>query len=446
MNAAALFSTVAVTVGLLGAAAGAQSHNTSDDTSVGTMERQNNRRAVGVVCVGTNHNNTSDPSQPANQVALYQRFANGTLRFIANYDTGGQGSGPGQRFAGDGLGSSRSLQLTDNQQFLLVTNAGSNNLSVFRVNRDGLQLTDLKATGDGSLNYRFPNSVAQKGDLVYVLNSADEGSITGFRLSPEGKLSPIPDSTRLLSANQDRFAPDALKNPTQVSFTPDGKQLVVTIKDGPPPGALPGAADQPTGPGRVLVFGVSPDGVPSANFTQTDLDNQGPFGFSFDRKGNLLVALFVGGPNLTGAVGSFQINADGSLTPITRNEPNTQIDGCWLENNGRYAFGSNYTSGTISSYRIGRNGSLTLLQAVAGLTDHPGNEQGSTPLDLGISRNGQFLYNVLPGSGRVAAWRIGRNGNLTKISEYGGIPQTVNGDHAPFDFSALGSPAGIAVF
>src|SRR5262249_31146853 len=143
---------------------------------------------------------------------------------------------------------------------------------------------------------------------------------------------------------------------TQVSFTPDGRQLVVTIKDGPAAGSPVPNFTVPTGPGRVLVFGVGRDGRPTPNFTQTNLNNLGPFGFSFDRHGNLLVALFVGGPNLTGAAGSFRINPDGSLTPITPDVPNTQLDTCWLENNGRYAYGANYSSGTVSSYRIGNDG------------------------------------------------------------------------------------------
>ncbi len=436
-NLAAALLTSAVVLGATATASQAQTGRRGGDRPLPA--------APGAVFVGTNHNNTSDPSQPANQIAVYRRAADGALRLAGYVNTGGQGSGPGQRFAGDGLGAAHSVQLSQDRRFLFVTNAGSNNVSVFRVSKDGLALTDLKPTGDGSASHRFPNSVTQHGDLVYVLNSADQGSITGFRLSSQGTLAPLPDSTRLLAANQDRFAPDALKNPTQVSFTPDGRQLVVTIKDGPPAGAIPGPGNDPTGPGRVLVFRVGRDGRPSATFTQTNLDNHGPFGFSFDGKGNLLVALFVGGPNGTAAAGSFHINADGSLTPITPDVPNTQKDTCWLENNGRYAFGANYTSGTISSYRIGQDGGLTLLQAVAGTTDDPGNEQGTTPLDLGISPNGRFLYNVLPGSGKVAGWRINSDGSLTKIGEYGGLPQTVDGDHAPFDFSALGSPAGIAV-
>jgi 6-phosphogluconolactonase len=403
--------------------------------------------AAGAVFVGTNHNNTTDPSEPANQVAMYRRAADGTLTLLGYFDTGGQGSGPGQRFAGDGLGSAHSVQLSQDRRWLFVTNAGSNTVSVFRVEEDSLQLTDVVPTGDGSQSHRFPNSVTQHGDLVYVLNSADEGSITGFRLTQEGMLIPIPGSTRLLNANQTRFPPDALFNPTQVSFTPDGRQLVVTIKDGPP--AAPSSSDIPTGPGRVLVFGVEDDGLPSEIFIQTNLNNLGPFGFSFDRKGNLLVSLFVGGPGLTGAAGSFQINPDGTLTPITPVVANSELDTCWFENNGRYAYGANYGSGTVSSYSIGNDGSLTLLERVAGITDDlpgpPGKVQGSTPLDLRVSPDGRFLYNVLPGSGAVAGWRINDDGSLTKIGEFGGLPDTVDGDHAPFDFSALGSPAGIDV-
>jgi 6-phosphogluconolactonase len=402
------------------------------------------RSSVGAVFVGTNHNNThpSAPAgEPANQVVMYRRAADGTLTLAGRFNTGGQGSGASVRFAGDGLGSAHSVQLSSDHRFLFVVNAGSNSLSVFRIMKGGLELTDVEPTG------AFPNSVTQRGKLVYVLNSAGDGSITGYTLSRQGKLTRIPGSTRPLQAGQDPVRPDSLFNPTQVSFTPDGRHLVVTIKDGPVANAIPGVT--PTGPGRVLVFGVGADGRPSANYTQNNLNNLGPFGFSFDRRGNLLVALFVGGPNLTGSAGSFRINADGTLASITPKADNQQIDTCWIENNGRYAWSANYTSGTISSYRIGHTGSLRLLQGIAGITNDlpgpPGKLQGSTPLDLGVSTDGRFLYNVLPGSGAVAGWGINSDGSLFKIGEFAGLPDTVDGDNAPFEFGPGGSPAGIAV-
>jgi 6-phosphogluconolactonase len=409
------------------------------------------RDSEGAVFVGTNHTNVADASEPANQVTMYRRSADGTLTLVGSFDTGGQGSGPGQRFAGDGLGSGNSVQVTRDERRLLVTNAGSDTVSVLDIERDGLELLDVEPTGDGSQGHRFPNSVTQHGSLVYVLNGADEGSITGFRLSRRGELRPIRNSTRTLDAAQPRFAPDALSNPTQVSFTPDGERLVVSIKDGPAAGFVPDFT--PTGPGRVLVFDVGEDGRPSESYVQTDFANRGPFGFSFDRRGNLLVAQFIGGgveeiggvETLAGAAGSYRIEDDGRLTPITAAVSDHQIDTCWLVNNGRYAYGSNYTSGTISSFRVGRDGSLTLLESVAGTTDPPGNQQGTTPLDLRTSPDGRHLYLVEPGAGKVGAWRIERDGALTKLGEFPGLPQTVDGDHAPSDFSALGSPAGIDV-
>ena len=69
----------------------------------------------------------------------------GTLALIGRFPTGGQGSGPGTRFRGDGLGSANSVTLSTNHRWLFVTNAGSNSLSVFRVYPYGL---DLRAVVD----------------------------------------------------------------------------------------------------------------------------------------------------------------------------------------------------------------------------------------------------------------------------------------------------------
>jgi 6-phosphogluconolactonase (cycloisomerase 2 family) len=418
----------------------------------------------GAVFVGTNHNNTTDGSTPPNQIAAYYRAPSGALTLAGYFATGGQGSGPSKRFAGDGLGASHSVQLSDDHKWLFVTNAGSNDLSVFKVNVDenttvatlaqkGLELVDVYPTGDGSMNNRFPNSVTQHGNLVYVLNAGDNASVTGFKLSAKGRLTPIANSTRVLNAGQ-VYPPDTATNPAQVSFTPDGTRLIVTLKDGP--AGVAGITT--TGPGRILVFSVdSTSGLLSGTYEENDLANHGPFGFSFDNNGNLLVALFVGGPKNTGAAGAFSVNANNTLTsipanntlgqlvPISANEiPNQQLDSCWLQNNGSFAYTANYTTNNITSYSIGPDGSLKLLAAVAGTADATSNSQGATPLDIRVSPGGGFLYDVLPGSGHVAAWKINADGSLTKIAEYGGLPVTVNGDAAPEErFGSGGSPAGI---
>src|SRR5215468_7944371 len=155
-------------------------------------------KAPGAVFVGTNHNNmclkrtdascpnhlcpcpTVPSDEPANQVLMYSRAQDGALSLLGRFNTGGQGSGPSIRFAGDGLGAAHSVELSQDRRWLFVTNFGSDDVSVFRVSKRGLDLTDIASTrpsGDPSAG--FPNSVTQHGDLVYVLNSGGAGSITG---------------------------------------------------------------------------------------------------------------------------------------------------------------------------------------------------------------------------------------------------------------------------
>src|SRR4051812_23280651 len=169
---------------------------------------------------------TVPSDEPANQVVMYSRAQDGTLTLLGRFDTGGQGSGPSIRFAGDGLGAAHSVELSQDTRWLFVTNFGSHDVSVFRVSKEGLGLTDVASTrpsDDPSAG--FPNSVTQNGDLVYVLNSGGKGSITGFPLRTQGILIPIPRSPRGLNSNQTNGRPAALFNPAEVSFTPDGRQL-----------------------------------------------------------------------------------------------------------------------------------------------------------------------------------------------------------------------------
>jgi 6-phosphogluconolactonase len=381
--------------------------------------------AAGAVFVGTN----AYDAVRGNEVVMYRRAEDGRLTLIGRFPTGGQGSGPGTRFRGDGLGSGGSVKLSDNRRWLFITNAGTDNVSVFRVHRDYLELRDVEPTGG-----LFPNSVTVHGNLVYVLNSGNEGSITGFRLSGDGDLTPLEGSERGIDANQS-YPPDALLNPAAIAFTPNGRQLVVTIKDGP-------AIDIATGKGRILVFNLGNRGLPSAAPVVYEGNNNGPFGFDFDEKGNLLVADFVGGPNLTGAASSYKINSDGSLRVISNNVANGQIDTCWLVSNGEYAYGSNFGTDNISSYKVGDDGSLILLDGSAGETG----EANSFPIDLGITPNGKFLYLIEPGVGKVGMWRINADGSLTSLGVAGGLEPTPATEPAEYFTHTGGSPAGIDAY
>src|SRR5215216_792015 len=149
-----------------------------------------------------------------NEVLVYQRSADGSLTFMASYPTGGMGTGAG-------LGSQGAVILRENGGRLFVVNAGSNDISVFAVRRDRLELLDVVDSGG-----EMPISLTLHGRILYVLNAGDSGNITGFRVRNNGKLVPLVGSTQPLSNGGTGDSPQ----PAQISFSQDGDLLVVTEK------------------------------------------------------------------------------------------------------------------------------------------------------------------------------------------------------------------------
>src|SRR3989441_11712731 len=151
-------------------------------------------------------------SASGNQVIAYSRAQDGTLTWQANYATNGLGI---TGLTGSNQGG---LVLSENGQWLIVANAGSNDISVFSVNHKGLTLTD-KTNSQGTM----PISVTVHGNVVYVLNTGGaetNGNIAGYHLN-DGQLSAIPGSVQPLSG---------VTAPAQISFNPTGTVLVVTEK------------------------------------------------------------------------------------------------------------------------------------------------------------------------------------------------------------------------
>ena len=143
----------------------------------------------------------------ANAIIAFRRTDDGSLASLGRYETGGRGTGEPH------LPSQNSVVLSDDGRWLLVVNAGSDELSLFAVGANGLRLADRV----GSCGRR-PTSVAVRDGLVYVLNNGTP-NISGFTLV-DGKLVALDDSTQPLSSD------DA--DPAQASFSRDGRALVVT--------------------------------------------------------------------------------------------------------------------------------------------------------------------------------------------------------------------------
>src|SRR5262245_60819580 len=142
-----------------------------------------------------------------NEVVAYRRESDGSLSQVGRFETGGRGTGKPH------LPSQSSIVLSDDGAWLLVANGGSDTISLFAVEAEGLRLADSKESAGGT-----PTSIAVRGSLVYVANNA-AANIVGFEIV-DGKLAVLDGSTRSLSGDG--------ADPAQVSFSPDGRTLVVT--------------------------------------------------------------------------------------------------------------------------------------------------------------------------------------------------------------------------
>src|SRR5919202_2203130 len=141
-----------------------------------------------------------------NEVIAFRRAGDGSLDRIGSGATGGDGEGSPH------LTSQGSVTLTRDGRHLLVTNAASDDLSVFSVADDGsIELRNRVNTGAA------PKSVTERDALVVVLNSG-QPVVVSFRLDEDGSISPVDD--------QALAASDA--DPAQVGFSPDGSMIVIT--------------------------------------------------------------------------------------------------------------------------------------------------------------------------------------------------------------------------
>jgi 6-phosphogluconolactonase len=322
-----------------------------------------------------------------NRVIVFRRAATGRLIRLGSFRTGGAGTGAG-------LGNQGGVTLDAEGRHLFVVNAGSDTVSVFDVRSYGLALVDVAPSGGAQ-----PISATSHGDLVYVLNAGGDGNISGFELSPQGKLSPLAGSTKPLG--------DAAAGPAQISFSPDGQTLVVTEK----------AAN------NIVTYLVGDDGLPSDPMT-TPSAGMTPFGFSFSARGRLLVSEAAGGAAGASTVSSYKIRFDGSLETVTSSLSTNQSAACWLvaTKDGRYAYITNTGSDTVSGLSVARDGALSLLDP-DGVT--AGTE--STPIDAALSRDGRYLYVLNAGDGSLSAYRDRANGALVRFRGVHHLPEGTNG-------------------
>jgi 6-phosphogluconolactonase (cycloisomerase 2 family) len=334
-------------------------------------------RSAGAVYTMTN-------AASGNVVLAFPRSEDGALGAPQSYATGGMGSGAS-------LGNQGALALGDDGRWLYVVNAGSNDVSAFRVTPAGLELIDRIASGGD-----HPVSVTVDHDRVFVLNAGGAGNIQGFRASPAGMLSAIAGSNLPLSS----IAAGA----AEIGFTPDGNTLVVSEK----------------ATNTLSLYAVAKDGSASGPMAASSSGTT-PYGFGFDHHGTLVISEAFGGAPLGSAVSSYRVNRAGDITLVSGSVPTDQTAACWIavQKDGRFAYAANAGSSSLTGYAVGADGALARL-------DGPATAVAAGPTELCFNRDSRFLYVLSGGAHMIGGYTVDGSGALMPAGSVT-IPAGVNG-------------------
>lgn len=340
-------------------------------------------QTTGAIFLNTN--------QVANEVWSYTRASDGTLTFAGSFSTQGAGSGSGN------LDSQGAIILSPNGKLLFVVNAGSNEISSFAV-KPGGQLTFISKVPSGGT---FPNSLTLHGSFLYALNDGGTSArINGFKVNSSGTMQVLAGSARRLST--------ALPSATQIGFNAAGTLLVVTEK----------------ATNKIDTYTVAANGIATGPTVQNS-NGPGPFGFAFDRLGHLIVSEV-----MQSAASSYSVSSSGILTVITGSLIDFGKAACWTVNTSNRSFPSQYSyitntaDATISGFKIGTDGSISLLNSDGRTFVLP---TGGDPLDEALSADSNYLYALEGSFGGIVGFHIQSDGSLVQVTNPLGTPTSSYG-------------------
>ena len=316
-----------------------------------------------------------------NEVLSFSRAPDGTLVEQGRFATGGRGTGG----TIDPLHSQDSLVLSTDHKFLFAVNAGSGDISVFRVHGAQLELLQTASSGGSA-----PIAIAVHANSLYVLNAGPNADVVAFRRGGDGKLVQIAGSAKSLSS------PDPA--PSGLAISPNGQLLAVTER----------------GNNLIDTFRINSDGT-LGPIVSSASSGPGPFSIEFAPSGALLVT-----EATNASLSSYAIQTNGSLAIVAGSLPTEGKAACWhaITPDGRIVFTSNAGSSSISSFALGTNGELTPIgSAVVAVQPN-----GTTNLDLAVTQDGKFLYALNAGVGNIGIFAIQRDGTLLSLGTAGQFP------------------------
>jgi len=325
-----------------------------------------------------------------NEVLTYQRGYDGQFVLRERAATGGRGSG-GET---DPLQSQGALTISGDHTLLFAVNSASGSVSSFHI-LDGIPVLIDKETSEGA----FPIAVTEHNGTVYVLNAGGSGAIVAFKADGFGRLHEIQNSSAFLTGTN--------SGASSISVSPNGKWLIVIEKAS----------------NSIDVFPILADGTLGTVVANKSV-TAGVFATVFTPGGQLIVS--ENQPNSgtdTSSISSYTINANGTLTAITQSIPTFGNGNCWnaITPNGKWVFVDNSATSSVAGFSISPAGALSPIAntVVSALPE------GSTNLDMAVSADGKYLFNVLSGAGEVGVFTINADGTVNQLGSIEGLPQTV---------------------
>ena len=325
-----------------------------------------------------------------NEVLTYQRNYNGQYVLRTRTGTDGRGSG-GQT---DPLQSQGALTLSGDHNLLFAVNSASGTVSSFHL-LGGIPVLVDKTSSGGA----FPIAVSEHNYTVYVLDAGGSGAVDVFKADGLGRLHEMPDAKVFLTGTN--------SGASSISISPNGQWLVAIEKAS----------------NSIDVFPIHPDGTLGTVAT-TKSATPGVFATVFTPSGQLIVS--ENQPNSgtdTSSISSYTINSNGTLSAISQSLPTYGNGNCWnaITPNGKWAYVDNAATFTVAGFSVAKNGTLAPLGGTI-LSTLP---DGVNNLDITVSGDGKYLFNLLSGSGTIGVFSIHFDGTLNQLGDIEGLPKTV---------------------
>jgi hypothetical protein len=325
---------------------------------------------------------TNEPT--GNQIVVYDRSQDGTLTQAGTYATGGNGGVALPGAESDHLASQGSLVYDAEHSLLLAVNAGSDTVSAFRVHGDSLTLEDVVSSG-GQFPASIAVSdelvyVLNSGgtgilqgfrihghELKPISDSARTLGLANtdppFFLTSPGQAGFTPDGQQLLATTKAsgstidvfRVGPDGRLSAAPVA-NPSARPVPFAFTFGPQGRLVDGEA----GASSVTTYAINSDGSLGDPKSQGD----GQVALCWITRAHGFYYVSNTGSN---TLSSYTIGPDGQPTLLAPVAANTDAGPIDLAASGPFLYAETGITGTVDEFQVNGDGSLTPIGTATGL-------------------------------------------------------------------------------